>query len=83
MNEPSDEDRLVHWLQANLGGDVVSLTRQARWRPAWWVELQRAGETLELYVRGERTDMIPIFPLEHELHMQEVLERHEIGRAHV
>ena len=31
------------------------------------------GQLLELYVRGARTDMRPIFPLEHERRMQELL----------
>jgi aminoglycoside phosphotransferase (APT) family kinase protein len=37
------------------------------------VDLQRDGEVLELYVRGLRTDMRPIFPLAHERRMQELL----------
>src|ERR1700734_126372 len=60
-------------LQDALGGEVASLRRQARWRPAWFVEMQRDGELLELYVRGLRTDMRPIFPLAHERRMQELL----------
>jgi aminoglycoside phosphotransferase (APT) family kinase protein len=64
---------LITQLQDALGGEVVAIGRQARWRPAWFVDLQRDGELLELYVRGLRTDMRPIFSLEHERRMQELL----------
>ena len=72
-----DEERaarkMIERLQASLGGEVVAIRRQARWRPAWFVDLRRDGDLLELYVRGARTDMRPIFPLEHERRMQEIL----------
>jgi aminoglycoside phosphotransferase (APT) family kinase protein len=69
----ADAGDLIEQLQADLGGEVVALRRQARWRPAWFVDLERDGQLLELYVRGARTDMRPIFPLEHERRMQEQL----------
>jgi hypothetical protein len=64
---------VIDQLQADLGGEVVAIRRQARWRPAWFVDLRRDGQLQELYVRGARTDMRPIFPLEHERRMQELL----------
>jgi aminoglycoside phosphotransferase (APT) family kinase protein len=64
---------VIDQLQADFGGEVVAIRRQARWRPAWFVDLRRDGQLLELYVRGARTDMRPIFPLEHERRMQELL----------
>jgi len=68
-----DERNLAERVQTLLGGEVVAARRQARWRPAWFVDLFRDGQLLELYVRGARTDMRPIFPLEHERRMQELL----------
>jgi aminoglycoside phosphotransferase (APT) family kinase protein len=68
-----DAQNLINQLQTDLGGEVVAIRRQARWRPAWFVDLRRDGQLLELYVRGARTDMRPIFPLEHERRMQELL----------
>ena len=65
--------QVIGQLQAELGGEVVAIRRQARWRPAWFVDLRRDGQLHELYVRGARTDMRPIFPLEHERRMQELL----------
>jgi aminoglycoside phosphotransferase (APT) family kinase protein len=71
--DTSDARNLIERLQADLGGEVVAVRRQARWRPAWFVDLRRDGQLLELYVRGARTDMRPIFPLAHERRMQELL----------
>ena len=66
--------QVIGWIAANLGADVVSITRQARWRPAWFVDARSpGGADVALYVRGERTDMAPIFPLEHEWRMQQLL----------
>jgi aminoglycoside phosphotransferase (APT) family kinase protein len=73
VDDTGAERNLIDQLQADLGGEVVSIRRQARWRPAWFVDLRRDGRLLELYVRGARTDMRPIFPLEHERRMQERL----------
>jgi aminoglycoside phosphotransferase (APT) family kinase protein len=73
IDEGPDERNLIEQLQAELAGEVVAMRRQARWRPAWFVDVQRDGQLLELYVRGARTDMRPIFPLEHECRMQELL----------
>ena len=46
--------RITEWLERDLGGRVARIERQARWRPAWWVDLERDGELLPLYVRGDR-----------------------------
>ena len=69
-----EEARGIAWISAHLGGEITAVSRQARWRPAWFVDVRRPdGSELPLYVRGERTDMAPIFPLEHEWHIQQLL----------
>jgi aminoglycoside phosphotransferase (APT) family kinase protein len=75
MNPVDAEDfaRITEWLERDLGGRVVHIERQARWRPAWWVELERDGETLPLYVRGARLDSPSAFSLEHERTFQTML----------
>jgi aminoglycoside phosphotransferase (APT) family kinase protein len=65
------------WLEAQLGGRVVSLNRQPRWRPVWFADVERGGETLELCVRGERIDAEIGFSLDHEMRFQRCL--HEQG----
>jgi aminoglycoside phosphotransferase (APT) family kinase protein len=79
----ADEALVVAWLQDHLDGEVVAITRQARWRPAWFVDLRRQGQVLALYVRGERKDMAPVFPLRHEMAVQQLLEEHGIPVPHV
>ncbi|MEM9177193.1 MAG: phosphotransferase [Myxococcota bacterium] len=45
------------WVERELGGEIVAFERQARWRPAFFVDLVRDGETLPLYLRGERGEL--------------------------
>jgi aminoglycoside phosphotransferase (APT) family kinase protein len=66
-------DKVRRWLETNVGGRVVHLVRQPRWRPVWFADVERDGETLELCVRGDRTDMSLIFPLDHEMRLQAVM----------
>ena len=75
--------RVVAWLESRLGGRVVAIARQPRWRPVWFADLERDGERLELCVRGDRTDMPLIFPLDHEMRFQSLLAEHGIPVARV
>jgi aminoglycoside phosphotransferase (APT) family kinase protein len=75
--------RVVAWLERNLGGRVVRIEPQARWRPVWFADVERDGQTLELCVRGERGDAQIGFSLDHEMRFQKVLEAHGIPVAHV
>jgi aminoglycoside phosphotransferase (APT) family kinase protein len=70
----AETDSIVAWLTSNLGGTVQSISRQARWRPVWMVDLERDGETLPLCVRGERSDTELTFPLDHEMRVQALLD---------
>ena len=75
--------KITAWLEANLGGTVVHIARQPRWRPVWFADLEREDERLELCVRGDRTDMRLIFPLDHEMRFQSLLHDHGIPAARV
>ena len=75
--------RITGWLERDLGGRVVRIERQARWRPAWWVDLERDGELLPLYVRGDRIDSPSAFPLEHERVFHQMLAERGIRVARV
>lgn len=71
------EDAVRTWLEHNLG-PVVSIERQARWRPVWFADVERDGAVLQLCVRGDRLDFPGIFPLEHEMLLQRLMHEHGI-----
>lgn len=71
-------EKVGRWLEGELGGRVVDLRRQPRWRPVWFATVDTGGERLELVVRGDRTDMPLIFPLDHEMRLQQVMYDHGI-----
>lgn len=73
------DDAIVRWIEADFGATTVELQRQPRWRPVWFATVERHGERHELVVRGDRTDMPLIFPLEHEMTFQRLLGDHGIA----
>ncbi|MCK0516780.1 phosphotransferase family protein [Williamsia sp. DF01-3] len=73
---PTDDD-VEKWLTETLG-EVTFLSRQARWRPVWFADVERDGTVLELCIRGERVDSASAFPLEHEMKFQSVLQDADI-----
>jgi aminoglycoside phosphotransferase (APT) family kinase protein len=70
---------VIAWIEQQLGGKVVSSARQARWRPMYFVDLERDGETMPLLVRGDRIDTVMMFPLEHEMLLQKLMFEHGIA----
>lgn len=77
------DENIVRWFETEFGGTVVDLARQTRWRPVWFATVDRDGVRHELVVRGDRTDMPLIFPLEHEMTFQRLLGEHGIPVATV
>ena len=67
-----------------VGGVVVKAQSQGRWRPAWFLELDRDGEILPGYFRGDRglADH-GVYTLEHELRVLQVLEAEGIPVPHI
>jgi hypothetical protein len=61
-----------------VGGRVVQAERQARWRPAWFLTLDRDGESVGVYFRGDRTEGSGVYGLEHEYGVMQVLAAHGI-----
>jgi aminoglycoside phosphotransferase (APT) family kinase protein len=81
---PAEWRQAFAWIERELGGRVVAAERQPRWRPAWFLDLERGGETLPLYFRGERGETDHgVYGLEHEMRVLQVLEAHEIPVPHV
>jgi len=61
-----------------LGGRVVRAEMQARWRPACFLDVERDGEVLPVYFRGDRTEGSGVYGLEHELGVLQALAAHGI-----
>jgi aminoglycoside phosphotransferase (APT) family kinase protein len=72
-----EEVGIRRWIDDHLGGRVVAIERQPRWRPVWFVDVERDGARLELCVRGERVDIPGVWPLRHEMTAQALM--HEAG----
>jgi len=70
------------WIAAKLG-PVHRVERQARSRPAWYVDIEVNDETQHFYVRGERSGMGTMVPLAQEAAILQVLEAHGIPVPHV
>ena len=72
------------WVERTLGGPIVRWERHPRWRPAWYLDVDRAGEIVPVYFRGDRGALDHgVYPLEHEMKVLQLLERHELPVPHV
>jgi aminoglycoside phosphotransferase (APT) family kinase protein len=79
-----DEQKLSACIEQLTGGRVISMRRQLRWRPAWFVDVERNAETLHVHVRGDRrSDILPFPELRREAGILEVLEQHGIPVPHI
>jgi len=81
--DPVKDAKVIAWIEANVGGKVERCELQPRWRGGWWVDVNRDGELLNLYVREERNEPFPPWPLEHEAGALQILERHGVPVPHV
>jgi aminoglycoside phosphotransferase (APT) family kinase protein len=78
------EQKLQSFVESVTGGRVISMERQLRWRPAWFVDVERAGDTLRIHIRGDRNSNILPFPeLKREADILQVLEAHGIPVPHI
>ena len=76
--------RAFEWVGRAIGGRVVRWERQPRWRPAWFLDVERGGEIVPIYFRGDRGALDHgVYPLEHEMKVLQLLERHAIPVPHV
>lgn len=80
--EEAHATTITNWLQRNLGR-VNKLSRQPRWRPVWFATVDIDGNEREVVVRGDRTDMELIFPLDHEMRFQQLMHVNGIPVAKV
>jgi aminoglycoside phosphotransferase (APT) family kinase protein len=79
-----DGDRVVAFVEALTGGEVVAYRRMARWRPAWFIDVAVDGGTVPLHVRGDRhSDVLPFPSLEREAGILRALEAGGLPVPHV
>src|SRR3546814_5467794 len=79
-----DERKLVAFVEQVTGGRVTAMRRQRRWRPAWFVDVERDGLLLPIHIRGDRkSDIMPFPELAREAAIMEVLEEHGIPVPHI
>lgn len=81
--EAGDDAKIVAWLEGLLDGRVVSWSRQPRWRPMWFLDVDVGGTERKVVVRGVRADAEQQFTLEHEMAFQRTLEEQGIPVPHV
>lgn len=70
--EEATQQKLTRWIERELGATVESMSRQDRWRPAWFVKARRDGAPFNLYLRGERNFALA-WPLGIEKRVIEIL----------
>jgi hypothetical protein len=81
---PAGWRQAFRWVERTVGGRVVRWERQPRWRPAWFLDVERDGTTVPLYWRGARGALDHgISDLRYEMGVLEVLEAHGIPVPHV
>ncbi|WP_375198095.1 phosphotransferase [Sphingobium sp.] len=54
--------RITAFVEQLTGGKVVGLERLVRWRPSWFIDVEREGTVRRLHLRGDRGGDVSIFP---------------------
>jgi aminoglycoside phosphotransferase (APT) family kinase protein len=71
-------------VETMIGGRVVAAEQHERWRPAYYLEVERDGEILPVYFRGDRGDLDHgVYPLEHEMGVMQILEAEGLLVPHI
>lgn len=92
IDDPYDDAgvaTLRAFIERTMGGKIVRMERQLRWRPAWFVDVERGGvergaETLKLHLRGDRGGGVSIFPdLKREADVIELLDEGGVPVPHI
>lgn len=82
MSRVPSTTRAAQIVEQHVGGRVVDISRQQRWRPTWFVDVDRDGELVPLVLRGDRTDS-QAFPLRHELTFHTLMEERGFPVPHL
>lgn len=74
---------IVAWIEANLGGRVTECRSQERWRSAWFATWERDGQSLPIYIRGDRDEAIQAGRLGLEAAVTTILRDHGLPAPEV
>ncbi len=67
-----------------VGGRIVRVEKQPRWRPAFFLDVDLGGEIVPIYVRGDRGEMQHgVYGLDHEFRVLQTLEAQGIPVPHI
>ncbi len=67
-----------------VGGRIVRAEKQARWRPAFFLDVDCAGEIRSVYLRGDRGELQHgVYGLDHEYRVLMALEAEGIPVPHI
>lgn len=79
------EIKLCARVESLTGAKLTKLERQLRWRPAWFLELEKPdGEIIKVHARGDReSDVVPFPELKREAEILLELEAQGIPVPHV
>jgi hypothetical protein len=81
--ERIERQGLLDWIRNNIGGEIIRIRRQRRWRPIWHVDVEVSGKIRSLVFKGSRVWPIIPYSLDHEINMNRVLRNHHIPVANV
>ena len=71
-------------VETMVGGCIINAERQARWRPAWFLDLETDDGPRSVFFRGAKLEVEGgIETLRHEFRCLELLEKHGIEVPHV
>ena len=73
---------VIAWIEREIG-PVRKIWRQGRWRPAWYVDAEKEGEIVELFVRGDRMAHFPPMPLKYEAEVMRVFGEEGVKVPHI
>ncbi len=75
----SPENKITTWIEEAFLGKVTSITRHARWRNAWEVDVETPDGVRQFYVRGAREgNYVGTLPFLQEAEVYGVLRRHGV-----
>lgn len=79
------ETKLCACVEQMLGAKVVHIERQLRWRPAWFLALEKPnGERVKVHARGDRdSDVVPFPELKREADILQTLAQQGVPVPHV